>query len=209
MKLRRALPLLGTLVAVSVSLAFALPVGQDKAPPREAFTGTYGIDSVHSTVIFRIKHLDTSYSYGRFNEVTGNFSYDVAKPENSKVTVEIAVETLDTGTDKRDAHLKSPDFFDAVQFPVATFTSKSVKKSGDKKLAVAGDLGLHGVKKPVTLEIEETGASDSQKTGVRVGFHGTMTLKRSDFGMNFMQGAVGDEVNLTVSIEAQKTDGAR
>ena len=209
MKLRHASPLLGTLVAVAVSLAFALPAGQEKTPPREAFSGTYGIDSVHSSLLFRIKHLDTAYAYGRFNEVTGTFTYDVAKPENSKVTVEIAVETIDTGSDKRDAHLKSPDFFDAVQFPVATFTSKSVKASGEKKLTVAGDLDLHGVKKPVTLELEETGTSDSQKTGVRVGFHGTIALKRSDFGMKFMQGALGDDVVLTVSVEGQKTDGAR
>lgn len=165
--------------------------------------GTYEIDGVHSAVVFRIKHLGVSYSYGRFNEITGSFVYDDAKPESSSIQVEIATASVDTGHDGRDQHLQSPDFFNAAEFPKITFASKSVKKSKEGRLTVAGDLTLHGVTKPVTADVEFVGAGDRGQMGNKAGFETTFTVKREDFGMTKMLGetGLGNEVRVTVSLE--------
>src|SRR6185503_4984670 len=99
-------------------------------------------------------------AFGRFTDFTGEVVYDDKAPEKSSVKITIQIDSVDTAAGKRDDHLKSPDFFDAGQFPTASFTSKSVKKAGDKKFSVTGDLELHGATKPVTLDFEIVGASD-------------------------------------------------
>ncbi|MCE9595062.1 MAG: YceI family protein [Planctomycetes bacterium] len=164
---------------------------------------TYQIDPVHSTVLFRIKHLGVSYTYGRFNEVSGSFVYDEKAPEASTINVEVEVASVDTNNEARDTHLKSPDFFNAAEHPKLTFKSKSVKKAKDGKLSVTGDLTLHGVTKSLTADVEFVGAGDRGQMGNKAGFETTFTLKREDFGMNTMVSETGiaNDVRVTVSLE--------
>ena len=177
---------------------------QAKGPLRAA--GGYGIDTPHSTVLFRIKHLNTSYSFGRFDNVSGTFALYPDDLEHSMINVAIDVESIDTNDKKRDAFLKTEAFFDAVQYPDANFVSHSIKKSGDTKWTAEGTLSIHGEKRPLTLVLEETGTIDSDKTGFRAGFYGQFTIQRSDFGMTNMMDILGDEVQITVSIEALQTE---
>ena len=197
MKIRPVLAFALALPVLVLALAAARP--QEKKP---AFAGgTYQVDTVHSTVGFKVMHKNLAWAFGRFNDFTGSFTIDPAKPETSMVDVKIDVSTIDTKNKKRDDHLRSPDFFDVKQFPDATFKSTSVKSSGANKYAVTGDLTLHGVTKPVTMEVEHTGSAEGQKGGKMAGFHGTFTIKRSDFGIKFMTDALGDEVHMVMSIE--------
>ena len=169
-------------------------------------SGGYSIDAVHSTVFFKIKHLNTSWSYGRFNNLSGTFNLYPDDMERSSLNVSIDVTSIDTNDEKRDGHLKSEAFFDVEQFPDANFASRSIKKTGDRKFTAEGSLMLHGVKQPLTLELEEVGAIDSEKMGVLAGFHGEFTIKRSEFGITYGPEALGDEVHVTISIEARQTD---
>jgi polyisoprenoid-binding protein YceI len=188
----RLLPLAALLSAVSLA-----------AP---ATAATYQIDGVHSSVVFKIKHLDTANFYGRFNGLSGSIDFDSASPAAGKVSLEIKTESVDTGVQQRDDHLRSPDFFDAKQFPTITFQSTKVAKAGDKTYDVTGDLGLHGVTKPITLRVEHTGSGKHPRSGAElVGFEARATIKRSDFGMQFMQGPLGDEVEILIAIEAAAT----
>lgn len=179
--------------------------GKQAAGPLRA-AGGYGIDAGHSTVLFRIKHLNTCYSFGRFDNVTGTFALYPDDLEHSMINVVIDVTSIDTNDKRRDAILKADGFFDAEQFPDANFVSHSIRKSGDTKWTAEGTLSIHGEKKPLTLELEETGAIDSPKMGVRAGFYGQFTVQRSEFGMTNMMDILGDEVQVTFSIEALQTE---
>jgi polyisoprenoid-binding protein YceI len=165
---------------------------------------TYKIDSEHAAVIFRVSHLNVGNAYGRFNDPTGTVVYDKADPSKTQFTFEVKTENVDTDNEKRDNHLRSPDFFDARQFPVISFKSTSVKAEGDT-LQVTGDLDLHGVKKSITFPIKKTGETDTGKMGYRTGWEAEVDLKRSDFGMTGMKGAIGDDVHLVISFEAVKS----
>ena len=164
---------------------------------------TYKVDPVHSTVIFKIGHFEVSNFQGRFNEPTGTITVDSGDPSKSSFNIEIQADKIDTANNKRDGHLKSPDFFDVKQFPTITFKSTEVKGAGDK-LEVTGDLTLHGVTKPITVAVTKVGEKDTGKMGYRAGWEATINLKRSEFGMTTMVGPVADEVQLTVSLEAVK-----
>jgi polyisoprenoid-binding protein YceI len=165
---------------------------------------TYKVDSEHATVIFRVSHFNVGNAYGRFNDPTGTVVYDKADPSKTTFTFEVKTDNVDTDNDKRDKHLKSPDFFDAQQFPTITFKSTSVKGDGDT-LQVTGDLNLHGVTKSITFPIKKTGEADTGKMGYRTGWEAFVDLKRSDFGMTGMKGAIGDDVHLNISFEAVKS----
>lgn len=165
---------------------------------------TYSLDPVHSSFIFKIKHMNVSNLYGRINGGTGTLVIDDADPTKSTIEIELKPENIDTFNDKRDQHLKGPDFFNAKQFPTITFKSKAVKKVDDSTLEVTGDFTLLGVAKEVTGKFTKIGAAKDPWGGFRTGYEGALTIKRSDFGMKQMLEAVGDDVPITVSIEAVK-----
>jgi polyisoprenoid-binding protein YceI len=165
-----------------------------------AHADTFKIDPVHSSMAFSIKHLGVSDFYGRFNEISGQVIFDKDDPSKNSVEVTIPTESIDTKNEKRDQHLKSPDFFNAKQFPTIVFKSKSVEGSGDTYKAT-GDLTLHGVTKPLTLDIKRGPEGKGMEDEIRAGGETRFTIKRSDFGMNFMQGALGDEVTIFLSLE--------
>ncbi len=165
-------------------------------------TETYKVDPVHTTAIFRIKHLGVTYFYGRFNETTGSFTLNTENPSEMSFDVQIKTQSVDTNAAGRNNHLKSPDFFNAKQFPTIAFKSKSVQSSGEKTYTVSGDMTLHGVTKPITVEMEFVGQGDKgSRFGYRAGFDVRFTIKRSAFGMNYMQGMLGDKVMIMVGLE--------
>ena len=194
----------------STSLALLLAAGFSAAPlPAPAAqahaSGKYKVDSEHSTVLLKVKHLNTSWTFLRFDKVSGDFSIDPAHPEAASFKVQIAAASIDSNNANRDDDLKSQHFLEVVKYPDITFTSKSVQKGGDGKYKAEGELSLHGVTKPLTVELEETGASETQ-FGPRAGFYGTFSIQRKDFGITYMPEAVGEEIQATVSIEGIRAD---
>jgi polyisoprenoid-binding protein YceI len=164
---------------------------------------SYKVDPVHSSIVFKSKHIDTSYVFGRFNDFGGTVNVD-SDPSKMSFDVTAKVDSIDTANAKRDTHLKSPDFFSAKEFPTIQFKSTSVKSAGDNKYEVTGDMTLHGVTKPITVTIEKVGASNNPQFGDRVGFITTFKVKRSDFGMSGMTNMIGDEVELAAAFETKK-----
>ena len=164
---------------------------------------SFKIDPVHASVIYRVSHLNVGQAYGRFDEPTGMVVLDKDDASKNSFTFEVQTSKVDTGNPKRDQHLQSPDFFDAKQFPTISFKSTAVKANGDNKFDVTGDLSLHGVTKSITVTVEKTGEADTQM-GHRAGFQTEVDLKRSEYGMNGLQGAVGDDIHLIIAFEAVK-----
>ena len=166
----------------------------------------FEIDPVHSTIGFKVKHL-FSYVTGRFNEVQGTISGDAAKPEDSSVEVKIATKSVNTSNEKRDTHLRSPDFFDVEKFPDMTFKSKKVARTGDDTADVTGDFTLHGVTKEVVLKVKFLGKGKGMTGGLQTGWEAKTTIKRSDYGLTWNKviegtSVVGDDVEITLEIEA-------
>ena len=164
---------------------------------------TFKIDPVHSSVIFSVKHLGVADFYGDFREISGTVAFDAADPSKSSVDITVPVEKIDTRNEKRDQHLKSPDFFNAKQFPTLTFKSTKVEGSGDS-YSVTGDLTIHGVTKPVTVQFKKGAETKGQQGETRTGGEAKFTIKRSDYGMTFMNGPLGDDVNIILSLEGIK-----
>ncbi|MDT2008974.1 YceI family protein [Rhodococcus opacus] len=167
--------------------------------------GTWAIDSVHSTVGFSVRHLMVSKVRGTFNDFTGAIT--VAEDGTAAVTAEIQVASIDTKNTDRDAHIKSADFFDAEQYPTATFTSTAVRPKGDDYV-VEGEFTLHGVTRPVELALEFNGVNPGMGNGPVAGFEATTVLNRKDFGITIdmpLEGGgavVGDKITITLEIEA-------
>ncbi len=172
------------------------------SPANPAETQAFNVDSVHSSVVFRIRHFDVSYFYGRFNRVTGKVEFDAEDPVNSSFLIEIKADSVDSNSGQRDRHLKSPDFFNAREFSSIIFKSTRVSRRGDNRLEVSGDLTMHGVTRPLSLSLDYVGPKDARGKSL-MGFETTFTIKRSDFGMSYgiEQNALGDEVKLFVSLE--------
>jgi polyisoprenoid-binding protein YceI len=164
---------------------------------------TFKVDPVHCSVVFSVQHLGVTNFYGRFNDISGTVVFDKDNPSKSSVELSVPVESLDTHNLKRDQSLKSPDYFDAKQFPTLTFKSTKVEGSGDT-FKVSGDFTAHGVTKPLTVDFKKGGEGKGMQGEVRGGGETRFTIKRSDFGMNFMQGAVGDEITVILSLEGVK-----
>ena len=163
--------------------------------------GTYAIDPAHTTVYFSIDHLGYTSMMGRFNELSGAIVVDDKGQSASEIT--IAAASVDTNHGKRDDHLRSPDFFNAKQFPEIRFTSE-VDLNNEDTSSVDGELKLLGVTKPVVFELIK-GKDAKDPWGLsRIGYTATSTFKRSDYGMNFMQGGLGDDITVTIFIEAVK-----
>jgi len=185
-----------------------------------AIAATYELEGAHSAVGFKVKHMGISTVPGKFNTYKGTIAYDKAKPEATKINVEIETASIDTGTAKRDDHLKSKDFFEVTKFPKMTFVSKTVKANGATGLTVVGDLTLHGVTKPVTLEVTDLagpGLNPGDKKN-HVGASVAGTIKRQDFGLTWNGGgmtglageqAIADNVKLEFDIDAVEAAAAK
>jgi polyisoprenoid-binding protein YceI len=170
------------------------------------------VDPTHSNVAFAIKHMMIATVRGRFAELDGTIQYDESHPTNSKVEVSIAVASIDTRAADRDAHLRSADFFDAEKYAQITFRSTRVENAGAGHLKVSGDLTIHGVTRPVVLDVTEEGRGKDPWGGQRAGFSAATTIDRRDFGLVWNQALeqggllVGHEVKVTIDIELVRQD---
>lgn len=165
---------------------------------------TYAIDATHSTALFRVKHFGAAWFYGRFNDISGTMTFDETDPTKSVIEVVVKTESVDTNVEKRDTHLKGPDFFDAGQFPTLTFKTKKVAAKSGNTFTATGDLTLRGVTKEVSFDFERTGTGKDPWGGTRTGAEAVLNIKRSDFGITYMPDGLSDEVRLIISLEGVK-----
>lgn len=155
----------------------------------------------HAFIQFKIPHLGYSWLLGRFNSFEGSFTYDEKALEASSARVEIETASIDTNNAKRDKHLRSEDFLDAGKFPKATFVSTSFEPTGEMTATMKGNLTMHGVTRPVEIEVTQVGAGDDPWGGFRRGFEGTTRLTLADYNINFDLGPASKEVELYLSVE--------
>lgn len=177
--------------------AVALPVSAVMAD-------NYTIDPPHTYPYFTVSHVGLSTMHGRFNKTSGKLSLDIAKKTGS-VDIVIDAGSIDTSFAKRDEHLRSPDFFNAGEFPQITFKSTKVTFSGDTVTSVDGNLTIMKTTKPVTLTVSAM-KCDVNPFGKKFtcGFDASTKIKRSDFGINYGLPAIGDDVGITLEMEAVK-----
>lgn len=166
-----------------------------------AAADTYRVDPVHSAIIFRIQHLGVSDAFGRINDPTGSFTIDGADPGKNSIEISVITEKVDTANDKRDKHLRSPDFFNVEEHPAISFKSREFEKTGVKTYRVTGDLTMLGVTKPLTVTATRVGSGKDPWGRYRTGFTTEFTIKRSEFGMDYLMSGLGDDVHITVSVE--------
>ena len=184
------------LVAALLAAAFAGPA---------AAAETYEFDPNHTVIEFGWNHFGYSNPTARFDTFSGKLQLDTADLTKSSVEVTIPISGLDTDITKLDDHLKSPDFFDAAKFPDATFKSTKVEKAGENALKVTGDLTIHGVTKPVTLDVTVNKIADHPMSKLpTAGFDAKATIKRSEFGMSGFVPAVSDEIQIHITTETRK-----
>lgn len=183
-----------SIVVATLSLALA-----QTAPAADEFK----LDPVHSSLLFKIKHMGVSYTWGKFKSPEGKITWDSADPTKSRIEVTAKAANISTDNTKRDEHLKSPDFFDAKQFPTLSFKSTAIKPAGENKYDVTGDLTIRGVTKPITVTLEHVGTASGER-GTKTGFDGQLVINRQDFGVAFMPQAIGNDVEIHVALEADK-----
>ena len=166
---------------------------------------TYVVDTSHSSVDFSIRHL-VGRTKGRFGDFSGTITYDAAKPDSSSFSGTIQVNSIDTGNERRDGHLKNADFFEAETYPTITFESTEVTSTGENTLSVKGKLTMHGTTKEVTLPVEILGTGTNPRSGkAQIGLETNFTILCSDYGVNSWErfsAVLGDEVKIQVLIEA-------
>lgn len=169
----------------------------------QAFAADYAIDKQgqHAFVNFKISHLGYSWLWGTFKDFDGSFSFDAAKPEQSKVNVTLKTASVDTNHAERDKHLRSDDFLNVAKHPTATFESTSVKTTGEGTAAITGNLTLNGVTKPVVIAAKFIGEGDDPWGGYRAGFEGSTTLTLKDFDIKMDLGPASQTVDLIISVE--------
>jgi polyisoprenoid-binding protein YceI len=171
---------------------------------------TWNIDPAHSAIQFSVRHMVVSKTRGRFTKWGGQISFDPADPSSASVEVNIEPGSLDTADAQRDAHLRSPDFFDVEKYPTAKFKSTRVDDLGGGKLRVTGDLTVHGVTHPVVLDAVYEGTGKDPWGGERAGFSADTSIDRRAFGLRYNRALeaggvlVGEKVELTLEVEAVK-----
>jgi len=171
---------------------------------------TWKIDSAHSTASFTVKHMMVSNVHGRFGKMEGTIVYDGQNLAGVKADVTIDATTITTDNEKRDAHLKSPDFFDVAANPTITFTSKRAEAVGKGRFKLIGDLTMRGKTKEVVLDVEGPTDPVTANNSQRVGATATTTINRQDFGVSWSRSidgggyVVSDEVKITIELELIK-----
>ncbi|MEO5558340.1 MAG: YceI family protein [Dokdonella sp.] len=169
-----------------------------------AFAATYTLDPGHTQVVFSWNHFGYSNPTAQFGKVEGTLEFDQANPTKDSVNVTIALASVNTNVPKLDEHLQKEDFFDSAKFPNATFKSTKVEKGALKDhLKVTGELTLHGVTKPVVLDVtvNKVGEHPMRKAAA-AGFDASTTIKRSDFGINKYVPMVSDDIKIHITSEA-------
>ena len=199
------------LSAAVVGTAVLSPIAFGTAAPLTAAAPvamqTFNIDAAHSQMSFKVRHLGLSTVTGRFGTFAGTFQLDPASGQAGAATISIDVASISTNNDRRDTHLKSPDFFAADSFPKITFVSTGIQKVSGSKYKVAGNLTMRGVTKPVTLDAELAGTRQTPE-GWLAAVNMTGTVKRKEFGLMWDRvtegvAVVSDEITLDIAVEAK------
>ncbi len=168
-----------------------------------AFAADYQIDTqgAHASINFEVPHLGYSMLTGRFNQFDGQFSWDAAKPEASKVKVTIDMSSVDSNHAKRDKHLRNEDFFNTDKFKQATFESTRFQANGGDSYTMDGQLTFMGQTKPLSVAVTKIGEGKDPWGGYRVGFKGTTQIVMADYGIKMFAGSPSGTVDLTLHVE--------
>lgn len=167
--------------------------------------GSYQVDKQHLSVLFKVTHMSMSTFVGRFNDVDAQLEFDPAHIENAKLSAVINIASIDVNNGDLAETLRGSSWFDANKYPQALFNTASVEKVDDSRAKFKGNLTLHGISAPVILEVTFNGAGDNILTGrYTLGFSATTQFKRSQFGIDYLIPAVGDDINIEVFAEFQK-----
>ena len=181
---------LGSILSLAVGMAFS--------------ADTYQVDTAHTFINFKVKRAGFSYVIGQFTKFTGSANWEESDAGRRSLEITIQTDSVDTGNERRDQHLKSPDFLNAKQFPVMTFKSSNIKKAQvegyETAWEVTGDLSLHGVSQPLTFVLKQIGRGEDRRGNYNVGLQTEFTIKRSEFGMTNMLQMGGDEVHCSADI---------
>ena len=161
----------------------------------------YKVDAVHSSVVFRIKYQDVGYVFGMFREFGGDFVFDEENPENSSFDFTIAADSVFTNQERRDDHLRNPDFFSAEEHPEITFESTEVTHRGGDTYEITGDLTMRGTTKEITMLADDTGSRLGENQEFRRGFLTTFAVDRMDFGVDFDPEGLGQIVRVTLAVQ--------
>ncbi|MGW1432207.1 YceI family protein [Streptomyces sp. NPDC002431] len=186
----------------------ATPAAVD--PALAALSGDYTIDPAHSSIGFTVRHAMVTNVRGSFGDHEGVLKLDGANPSNSTASIDVRIASVDTGIADRDGHLVSGDFFDAEKFPLMTFRSTSAELLGGDDYRVTGDLTIKDVTRPLTIDLEFNGSATDVYGNERVGFEGSATILRSDWGLTWNAALetggvmVSDKVKLNFDISAIK-----
>ncbi|NEC31307.1 YceI family protein [Streptomyces sp. SID8111] len=178
------------------------------APDLSALTGDYTIDPSHTTIGFVARHAMVTNVKGSFKEFTGSLHLDGSDPSKSTASIDVVMDSIDTGSADRDGHLKSADFFKTDEFPTMTFRSTEVEAAGDGEYRVTGDLTILGTTRPLTIDVEYNGAATDPFGNQRVGFEGKAEILRSDWGLSWNAALetggflVSDKIKLNFDISA-------
>jgi polyisoprenoid-binding protein YceI len=193
-----------TLITLLLASSSIFAADGAKAPAAEK----YDIDASHSGIVFGWNHFGFSNPSARFDKIEGSVRLDKADLTKSSVSVTLPLEGLDTGVAKLDEMLKGPDFFDAAKYPTITFKSAKVEKTGENTLKITGDLTVHGVTKPVTLDAKVNKIGIFEIPGVikapAAGFDASTVIKRSNFGVTKYVPAVSDEIPVHITLDAKQ-----
>jgi polyisoprenoid-binding protein YceI len=179
-------------------------------PELAALTGDYTIDTAHSTIGFTVRHAMVTNVKGTFDDFTGSLHLDGSDPSASTATIDVKMDSIDTGSADRDGHLKSADFFKIEEFPTMTFRSTSAEALGDDDYRITGDLTILGTTKPLTIDLEFNGAAKDPFGNERVGFEGKAEIKRSEWGLTWNAALetggvlISDKIKLNFYISAIK-----
>ena len=194
------------MIVVIRRLAFTALLALTAAP---LYATTYTIEPDYTQAVFRWSHLGFSNPAAQLSQGQGTLEFDPANPTRAAVNVTIALSSLNTGVPALDEHLRSEDFFEVAKFPTASFRSTKVEQgAGKDRLKVTGELNLHGITRPVTLDVNVLKIGANPRTQLpTVGFEATTTLKRSDFGLGAFVPQVSDEIKLQISSQGVEAKG--
>lgn len=189
--------------ALTLASALLVPGALMVSAPVVAAPQTFVLDTegAHAFIQFKIKHLGFSWLWGRFDTFNGTFTVDEDQIENSSVNATIQVASLNTNHAERDKHLRSSDFFDAQQFPTATFTSTRVERTGELTANIHGNLTLKGVTRPVILKATYIGSGKDPWGGFRAGFEASTEIELKDFNINYDLGPASTSAEVLISVE--------
>jgi polyisoprenoid-binding protein YceI len=173
-----------------------------------ALTGTYEIDPAHSTIGFTVRHAMVTNVKGSFKDFSGTLHLDGTDPSRSTASLDVTMDSIDTGNADRDGHLRSADFFKTDEFPTMTFRSTKAEVLGDDAYRITGDLSILGTTRPITIDVEFNGAARDPFGNERVGFEGKAEIKRSDWGLTWNAALetggvlVSDKIKLNFDVSA-------